>query len=69
MTARPCIIFYTCSSLHYIVNLKRLDRKHATGSKGMLLSHNNCIPHKQAVVAWSISAVKIIQTHLKNSDD
>ena len=39
------------------------DRKHATGSKGMLLSHNNCISHKQAVVAWSISGVKIIQTH------
>ena len=26
--------------------------KHATGSKGILLSHNNCISHKQAVVAW-----------------
>ena len=41
------------------------DRKHATGSNGMLLSHNNCISHEQAVVAWSISAVKIIQTHFK----
>ena len=28
------------------------DWKHATGSKGMLLGHNNCISHKQAVVAW-----------------
>ena len=28
------------------------DWKHATGSKGMLLSHNNCLSHKQAVVAW-----------------
>ena len=28
------------------------DWKHATGSKGMLLSHNNCISHRQAVVAW-----------------
>ena len=36
-----------------------------TGLKGMLLSHNNSISHKQAVVAWSIYAVKIIQTHLK----
>ena len=27
------------------------DWKHATGSKGILLSHNNCISHKQAVVA------------------
>ena len=29
------------------------DWKHATGSKGMLiLSHTNCISHKQAVIAW-----------------
>ena len=26
------------------------DWKHAAGSKGMLLSHNNCISHKQSVV-------------------
>ena len=28
------------------------DWKHATGSKGILLSHNKCICHKQVVVAW-----------------
>ena len=28
------------------------DWKHATGSKGMLLGHNNCISHKQSAVAW-----------------
>ena len=28
------------------------DWKHATGSKGILLSHNNCVSHKQAVIAW-----------------
>ena len=28
------------------------DWKHATGSKGIFLSHNNCIFHKQAVIAW-----------------
>ncbi len=26
--------------------------KHATGSNGKLLMHNNCIAHKQATVAW-----------------
>ena len=28
------------------------DWKHATGSTGMLISHNNCISHKQAIIAW-----------------
>ena len=30
------------------------DWKHATGSKGIRLSHNNCISHKQAVVEWEL---------------
>ena len=46
------------------------DWKHATGSKGMLLSHNNCISHNQAVVAWSlIFCCKNNQDLFKKSDD
>ena len=28
------------------------DWKHATGKNGILNGHNNCISHKQAVIAW-----------------
>ena len=28
------------------------DWKHATGQKGILANHHNCLSHKQAVVAW-----------------
>ena len=28
------------------------DSKHATGKNGILVGHNNCISHKQAIVAW-----------------
>lgn len=28
------------------------DWKHATGGKGALAVHNNCLSHKESVVAW-----------------
>ena len=43
---------YTTRPEKAFITTRFHDWKHATGSKGMLLSHNNCISHKQAVVAW-----------------
>ncbi len=37
------------------------DWKHATGQKGILVSHNNSLSHKQAVVAWE--QFKLSQDH------
>ena len=53
----PCRLFGTGCALssrpeRAFTSIGFRDWKHATGQKGILVSHNNSLSHKQAVVAW-----------------
>ena len=63
----PCCLFGASSGLGlgrpemaFTVSGFR-DWKHATGKSGILSCHNNCLSHKQAIVAWSQYRLNVLQ--------